>query len=88
MSVLAFVAVRWLQNQIYSNETVALLAPEGQKEAKARKRKHRAGRSVKSVCRASGEGRWEKSGGTVGKRQRGSKLSNKQEKAKGKAQEV
>ena len=30
MSVLAFVAVRWLQNRIYSNETVALLAPETQ----------------------------------------------------------
>ena len=37
-------------------------------------------------CRARAGG--EKSGGTVGKRQRGSKLSNKQEKAKGKAQEV
>ena len=36
-------------------------------------------------CRARAGG--EKSGGTVGKRQRGSKLSNKQEKAKGKAQE-
>ena len=28
MSVLGFVAVRWLQDQIYSNEKVALLAPE------------------------------------------------------------
>ena len=36
-------------------------------------------------CRARAGG--EKSGGTVGKRQRGSKLSNRQEKAKGKAQE-
>ena len=30
MSVLAFVAVRWLQNTTYSNETVVLLAPETQ----------------------------------------------------------
>ena len=37
-------------------------------------------------CRVRAGG--EKSGGTVGKRQRGGKLSNKQEKVKGKAHEV
>ena len=46
-----------------------------------------AGRRAR-VGRVSGEGRWGKSDGTVGKRQRGSKLSNQQEKAKAKAQEV
>ena len=71
-----------------SGNSTLMQRERGKKKQKPGKRTQRAGRSVKSVCRASGEGRWEKSGSTIGKKQKGSKVSNKQEKATGKAQEV
>ena len=45
-------------------------------------------RQARWARRRARVGRWEKTGGTVGKRQRGNKMSNKQEKAKCKEQEV
>ena len=93
-----------------SGNSTLMQRERGKKEAKARKREQRFGRSVKSAGRRAGVGRggpgvgrgpgvgqgwagcWarvggEKSGGAAGKRQSGNKLSNKQEKAKGKGQE-
>ena len=81
-----------------SGNSTLMQRERGKKEAKAGKREQRFGGSVRSVGRHAGIGRGGPSIGrgpvgksrqtTVGRRQRGSKLNNKQESAKGKAQEV